>query len=120
VDIVLHYREAIDILELRGAFAGSTDSTRLRDALAPTMRLGAPIVILDLSAIERLGGELLGELLAARQRVRSAGGILKLVASRSCRTLLSEAGFDSLGELYDRRDTAVESFEPETMTAGIP
>jgi len=120
MDIVLHNQEAIDILEMRGAFAGATDATRMRDALARTMRLGAPIVIVDLSGIERVGGDLLGELLAARERVRTAGGILKLVVTQACRTLLCEAGFGGLGELYERREKAVESFEPETMTAGIP
>ncbi len=120
MDIVLRTRDAIDILELRGSFAGAGDADRLRRALAPPMRLGAPIVIVDVTALDGLGAGILSELLETRRRVRDAGGIVKLVASETGCADLRDAGFGRLFEIYGCRDEAVESFEPETMTAGIP
>ena len=112
-----HNRDAVDVLTLAGPW---TRSRVLREAVRELVRLGEPIVVLDLRGVEDLTSSCLGELVASRDRIRRAGGLVKLVVSDGQYDRLRAAGVDGLFPLFRSEEQAIESFEAETMTVGVP
>jgi anti-anti-sigma regulatory factor len=113
-------REAVDVLRCHGPAPCLETFGHLHDRLDELIHLGEPIVVLDLSDVGEIDLGLVAELLACRQAVRDAGGVLNLVLSPADRHAFCEAGLDRQFEMYDDEDEAIESFAPETMTYGIP
>jgi len=118
--IVHRAREAVDVLACRGVLAGPAAAEQLRDAIDRLIRLGEPIVILDLTGLERLEPEFVDEIGRCRTRIRAAGGVVKVAATGEPREALRTAGLTRSIETFDGGDQAIESFYARTATVGIP
>lgn len=118
--IVHRAREAVDILACSGPVAGSAAAASLGERVDVLIRLGEPIVVLDLTDVGTLEDGFLAEVVACRQRIAEAGGLLKLVVDPARHARFREAGLDRVCELHTDEDDVMESFAPETATVGIP
>jgi len=114
-----HEREAIDVLSCIGRQAGAVEAEELRDRIDHLVRIGEPIVVLDLTDVARLDGVFVDETLACGEIIVRSHGLLKLVVRPEQRSLFA-AGSRRRLEMYDVEDDAIESFDAETMTLGIP
>jgi anti-anti-sigma regulatory factor len=113
-------REAVDVLRCHGPAVCLETFGHLHDRLEALIRLGEPIVVVDLSDVGEIDFGLVAELLACRRAVLEAGGVLKLVLRPADRRTFRDAGLDRQFEMFDCEESAIESFAPETMTYGIP
>lgn len=113
-------REAVDILACIGPSAGPAAALSLRERVDDLVRLGEPILVIDLTRVGTVEDGFVGELLSCRSRVANAGGMLKLVVDRERRESLRRGGVDVVFELHSDEECAMESFAPETETLGIP
>jgi anti-anti-sigma factor len=111
-----HARGAIDVLEVSGPWR----STVLRRAIRELTQIGEPIVVLDLRGVDALSSACLGGLVASRDRIGRAGGLLKLAVTTAQRRRLRQTGLAGLFELFPDAEQAIDSFEAETMTFGVP
>ena len=114
-----HEREAVDVLTCIGRRAGTVEADELRDRIDHLVRLGEPILVLDLTGIETMDTSFTEEVFACSKRVSAASGLVKLVVEPKQRALFSR-GRRQKFELYDVEDDAIDSFDAQTMTAGIP
>jgi hypothetical protein len=113
-------REAVDILRCTGRSAGRAEAHTLCECVDELVRLGEPIVVLDLTRVGTLEADFVTALRTCRARIARAGGLLKLAIDPSRRRLVRQAGFDVVSDLHPDEDRAMESFAPETETIGIP
>lgn len=120
MNIQHHAREAVDVLRCHGPAVCLETFGHLHDRLRELIRLGEPIVVVDLSDVGEIDFGLVAELLACRRAVRDAGGMMKLVLRPADRRSFCDAGLESRFEMYESEERAIESFPPETMTYGIP
>jgi anti-anti-sigma factor len=119
MEIRVRARGVVDVLELRGR-AGARNVSALRKRVRALIEAGEPLLILDLSRLTDLDSAWLGELVACRERVRKHDGVIKLVAHDRPRDLLVASGLDRLFEVYHDEEQALDSFDPESETAGVP
>jgi anti-anti-sigma regulatory factor len=109
----------VDVVVVSGATRGAGDMT-IRDRLAQLLEAGESLFILNLTQGPTFDSQLLGELVAVRERVRKHLGVIKLVLTPKQHDLLLAGRLDSLFETYPSEDDALESFDPLYSTAGIP
>jgi anti-anti-sigma factor len=119
MEIRVRTRGVVDILEFRGRPEAPNVSV-LRDQVQALIEAGEPLLVLDLSRVSDLDSAWLGELVACRERVRKHDGVIKIVAVRGPRDLLVASGLDRLFEIYPDEEQALDSFSPESETAGVP
>jgi hypothetical protein len=113
-------REAVDILRCIGPSAGPGEALTLCECVDELVRLGEPIVVVDLTRVGTLEDDFVAALRTCRARIARAGGLLKLALDASRREAVRRAGFDVVSDLHADEDRAMESFAPETETIGIP
>ena len=77
-------------------------------------------MIIDLSQVDELVSSWLGELVLCRERVRKQEGTIKIVARGKVQELFVASGLNLVFPLYDDPDDALDSFDPECATAGVP
>ena len=119
MEIRVRTRGVVDTLEFRGRPEASNVSV-LRDRVQALIEAGEPLLVLDLSRVSDLDSAWLGELVACRERVRKHHGVIKIVAVQGPRDLLVASGLDRLFEIYPDEEQALDSFSPESETAGVP
>ena len=117
--IEVRTRGPVDVVVVAGAVLGARDTT-IHDKLAELLEAEESLFILNLTEGPAFDSQLLGELVAARERVRRQLGVIKLVLTAKQRQLLVASSLDSLFETYPSEDDALDSFDPLVSTAGIP
>ena len=112
-------RGVVDVLDVDGRpTIDNVDA--LRDGVCELIEAGEPLLILNLSRVKELGSAWLGELVACRERLRKHSGTIKIVAGAPVRDLFVASGLDALFEIHDDEEAALDSFAPESATAGVP
>jgi anti-anti-sigma factor len=119
MEIHVRTRGVVDILDVRGR-PGAGNVSVLREQVRALIEAGEPLLVLDLSRVSGLDSAWLGELVACRERVRKHDGVIKIVANHDPRDLLVASGLDRLFEIYHDEEQALDSFSPESETAGVP
>lgn len=119
MEIRVRSRGVVDVLDLRGR-PGVRNVSVLRKRVRTLVDAGEPLLVLDLSRVNDLDSAWLGELVACRERVRKHDGVIKIVANHGPRDLLVASGLDRLFEIYHDEEQALDSFSPESETAGVP
>jgi len=119
MEIRVRTRGVVDIVDVRGE-PSIRNASALRKKVRALIEAGEPLLVLNLSQVAALDSAWLGELVACRERVRKHDGVIKLVASRRPRDLLVASGLDRLFEIYRDEEQALDSFMPESETAGVP
>ena len=114
-----HEREAVDVLSCFGRQAAAVEAEELRDRVDHLVDLGEPIVVLDLSELDTVDGVFVDATLSCHERIVEADGLLKLVVRPDQRKLFAVEGRAPV-EMFDVEDEAIDSFDAETMTYGIP
>jgi anti-anti-sigma factor len=109
----------VDVLDVRGR-PGAGNVEALRDQVLALIRAGEPLLVLNLSRVKRLDSAWLGELVACRERLRKHSGTIKIVAGEPLRELFVVSGLDRLFEIHGDEEAALDSFAPESATAGVP
>lgn len=112
-------RGVVDVIDVRG-IPSARNVDVLRERVRELIRVGEPLLVLNLARVSGLDSAWLGELVACRERLRKHSGTIKLVAGRPLRDLFVASGLDGLFEIHDDEDAALDSFDPESATAGVP
>lgn len=110
----------VDVLEIRGRMIGESGARALREKVHDLLREGDPLFVVNLSGLTQMDSASLGELVACREHVRKRSGVMKLVLTGRPYDLFMTTRLDYLFEIYTDEQQALASFDPETMTAGIP
>lgn len=110
----------VDVLEVRGRMVGDSGARQLRDKVDELLSDGDPVFVVDLSGLTQMDSASLGELVACREHVRKRSGVMKLVLTGRPYDLFMTTRLDYLFEIFPDVGQALASFDPDTMTAGIP
>ena len=119
MEIRVRPRGVVDVLEVSGR-PGVRNVSTLRKRVQALIEAGEPLLVLDLGRVPDLDSAWIGELVACRERVRKHDGVIKIVANDRPRDVLVCSGLDRLFEIYHDEEQALDSFSPESETAGVP
>lgn len=111
---------AVDVLEIRGKMIGESGARELREKVHELLGEGDPAFVVDLAGLTQMDSASLGELVACREHVRKRSGVMKLVLTGRPYDLFMTTRLDYLFEIFPSVEQALASFDPDTMTAGIP
>lgn len=112
-------RGFVDILEVRGE-PDADNSNVLGRRVRELVEAREPLLIVDLSRVRALASAWLGELVVCRERVRKQEGTIKVVARGPVKEVFVASALNRVFPLYDNADDALDSFDPECATAGVP
>jgi anti-anti-sigma regulatory factor len=112
--------DVVDVVDVSSHTLARFAQATLPERVGELLAAGSCLIVLNITEVPVLESRLLGDLVACRDLVRRRGGLLKLVTTRSQVELLSAGELDHLFESYRDEDAALDSFEPEDATAGIP
>jgi anti-anti-sigma factor len=118
--IDLRARGAVDVLDVSGETVDPRVSETLRERVAKLLDQGECLLIVNLTEAPELDSTALGALVTVREQVRRSGGLIKLVLTLQQQDLFLASDLDCLFETYPDEDSALDSFDAETETAGIP
>jgi len=119
MEIQVHTRGLVDVIEIRGC-PSHRNVSRIHEVVGRLIEKGEPFLVADLSHVPDLDSTWLGALVACRERTRRHGGTIKIVAQGRCRDLFAASCLDRVFEVYRDQDEALDSFDPECATAGVP
>jgi anti-anti-sigma factor len=119
MEIRVRPRGVVDVVDVSGR-PTSRNASALRKRVLELIEAGEPLLVLNLTNVPDLDSTWLGELVASRERVRRHDGVIKIVARSGPRDLLVASGLDRLFEIYHDEELALDSFDPESETAGVP
>jgi anti-sigma B factor antagonist len=107
----------VDIVETSGKVTLGEGTSTLRKNIRELLDGGSRRIVLDMAAVNYMDSSGVGELLAAHTTVTSAGGeIMLLNVSPRVRQILKMTRIDSVFEIFDDEQLAVDSF---SVAAGI-
>lgn len=119
MEIRVRARGVVDVVDVKGR-PNSRNASALRKRVRELIQAGEPLLVLNLMDVPDLDSTWLGELVASRERVRKHHGVIKIVAHHGPRDILVASGLDRLFEIYHDEELALDSFDPESETAGVP
>jgi anti-anti-sigma factor len=119
MQIRVRARGVVDVLDVSGR-PNDRNVSVLRERVRELIEAGEPLLVLNLADVPDVDSTWLGELVACRERVRKHDGVIKIVANHGPRDLLVVSGLDRLFEIYHDEEQALDSFSPESETAGVP
>ena len=109
----------VDVVEIRGR-PDVRNVRQILDAVGRLIEKGEPFLVADLSHVPDLDSSWLGALVTCRERTRRHGGTIKIVARGRCLDLFVASCLDRVFEVYRDQDEALDSFDPECATVGVP
>lgn len=111
MDLVLDVSErgGIAVLAIKGEIDVAT-APPLRDKLLALVNDGSERVIVDLSNVDFLDSTGLGVLVSVMKRLRTTGGDLRLICTKTHLLKVFEiTGLTSVFEIFDTLDAAIET-----------
>jgi anti-sigma B factor antagonist len=113
LEIINHEQEGIQILTLNGHLTLGQEDLDLRKELDRLVAAGKTRVVLNLSNLTKLDSTGLGTLLFTLEKLRKAGGNLAVFnMHRSHIELLVEAKLETILEMFQTEQDAINSFFP--------
>lgn len=117
--VAVFKRGRITVIRPQGRLTIGAALDALHDTVLSALDHGARFVALDLSATTYLDSAALGEIVAARRRVRDASGAFALAGcSGKVRDLMLLTRLDTLVALHDTLDDAVRALEAVATGTG--
>jgi anti-sigma B factor antagonist len=114
LDIQLHDREGITILELKGRIVAGGESSALRDKVSSLNVEGTRNVVLNMALVDFIDSTGLGALVICATSLRKSGGNIKLVnLNRRNIELLVMTKIATVFEIYNDEMDAVSSYYPD-------
>ncbi len=112
--VSLFERGRVTVIRPQGRLTIGAALDALHDTVLSALDHGARFVALDLSDTTYLDSAALGEIVAARRRVRDAGGVFALAGcTGKVRDLMLLTRLDTLVALHDTLDEAVRALEAD-------
>ena len=104
-------REGVTIIEPRGKITIGDGDVALREAVQGALDAGSSSLLINFKKVPRIDSSGLGELVAAHQRARGAGGQVKLVnLGASVSNVVEVTQIHTVFDVFDNEDTAIASF----------
>jgi anti-sigma B factor antagonist len=109
--------DGISILDLKGRLTFGSEDIALNDEIRHALAARRNRLVVDLGGVEKIDSAGLGTLLYARAELRRAGGGLALCSLRPHhRHVLLNAKLDSVFDMFETGQDAVDSFFPALAT----
>lgn len=112
-------RPGVSVLELVGTISIGQDCQRLEQELDTQLDRQTSLIILDMTAIQKVDSAAIGTIVACYTRARSAGKTLRLAAAQgSVREVLRMMQLDHIVPMFETAGDAAEGFGASSQAAG--
>ena len=114
LEIEQREREGVTILDLNGRIVAGEESAEFREKMRALTASGASRVVLNLKEVDYVDSTGLGTLVTCFSTMRRSGGVAKLLSpNRRNIELLVMTKLDTVFEVFDDEQEAVNSFFPD-------
>ena len=104
-------RGDVFIVRLTGRLMGGAEADRVKETILATHGRGTKQILVDLQEVSWVNSTGLGILISSHLATAAAGGRLKLMRpSARIRSILAVTRLNTVFEIYDDEETALESF----------
>ncbi|MDX1995632.1 MAG: STAS domain-containing protein [bacterium] len=110
IDINVSRLNTVTLVEVKGR-VDSMNANQLGEALSGEIDGGNIQVVLDLAQVDYMSSAGLREIVAALKKVKRATGDMRIAQpSERVREVLEMAGLDTIFQIFDSKDGAVQSY----------